>query len=258
MKKALLLATVAILTVSASAQKWETPNWKNFPFPKIAFTDMAKGTEGSAIYNRIVPNADEFIQQHALWVAQTLYWSSEDSIPNVEKIVYTLEDKEGISAKGGQPPVVNIFYSSRWVEKSETAQGDDKVLYETRGVLYHELTHAYQLEPQGIGGYVGGTEFWAFIEGMADAVRYHNGFFPITNRKPGGHWMDGYQKTGFFLQWLTCKDPDFLRKFNKSTLEIIPWGFDKAMKHIFGEGVTTDSLWAEYQEFLKKEAANKK
>ena len=74
-----------------------------------------------------------------------------------------------------------IFYSSRWVEKSEDSQGDDKVLYETRGVLYHELTHAYQLEPQGIGGYKPGTEFWVFIEGMADAVRYHNGFFPVDS-----------------------------------------------------------------------------
>ena len=50
------------------------------------------------------------------------------------------------------------------MEKSAQDAGDDKVLYETRGVLYHELTHAYQLEPQGIGGYVGGTEFWVFIE----------------------------------------------------------------------------------------------
>jgi len=51
---------------------------------------------------------------------------------------------------------------------------------------------------------------------------------------------------------LTGKDPDFLRKFNKSVLEIVPWSFDKAMKHIFGEQVTTDSLWEEYQAFLKK------
>ena len=28
-----------------------------------------------------------------------------------------------------------------------------KLFFETRGVLLHELTHAYQLEPQGIGNY---------------------------------------------------------------------------------------------------------
>lgn len=253
MKKNIFTLLLTLLTINAVAQKWETPNWTSFKYPVIDFQNKAEQTEGWNIYKRIVPNPEAFIQQHALWVAQTLYWSTADSIPNVEKIEYSFEDKDGISAKGGQPPVVNIFYSSRWVEKSETSDGDDKVLYETRGVLYHELTHAYQLEPQGIGGYKHGTEFWTFIEGMADAVRYHNGFFPVTSRMPGGHWMDGYRTTGFFLEWLTAKDPDFLRKFNRSTLEIIPWGFDKAMKHIFGEHVTTDSLWNEYQEFLINE-----
>lgn len=250
MKKTIATVMLAVLSLLAMAQKWETPDWKNFRYPTIHFLDKAKGTQGSKIYNRIVPNPKAFIQQHALWVVQTLYWSTSDSIPNVKAIKYTLEDIEGISAKGGQPPVVNIFYSSQWVEKSESSEGDDKVLYETRGVLYHELTHAYQLEPQGIGGYQQGTEFWVFIEGMADAVRFHNGFFPVSDRKPGGNWMDGYRKTGYFLEWLTCKDPDFLRKFNRSTLEIIPWSFDKAMQHVLGKNVTTDSLWAEYQKFL--------
>ncbi len=240
--KVLFVLFVLFCSQGVWAQKWEAPNWKNFSYPVIDFKDKAAGTKGAQIYRRIVPEPEAFIQQHALWVAQTLYWSATDSMPGVEKIEYNLEDTDGISAKGGQPPVVNIFYSSRWVEKSEDSQGDDKVLYETRGVLYHELTHAYQLEPQGIGGYKPGTEFWVFIEGMADAVRYHNGFFPVDSRKPGGHWMDGYRTTGFFLEWLTGKDPDFLRKFNKSALEIVPWSFDKAMKHIFGEQVTTDSL----------------
>ena len=144
--------------------------------------------------------------------------------------------------------------SRHWVRlpQMEMTRERAKPPMKRRGVLYHELTHAYQLEPQGIGGYKPGTEFWVFIEGMADAVRYHNGFFPVDSRKPGGHWMDGYRTTGFFLEWLTGKDPDFLRKFNKSALEIVPWSFDKAMKHIFGEQVTTDSLWEEYQAFLKK------
>ena len=192
--KVLFVLFVLFCSQGVWAQKWEAPNWKNFSYPVIDFKDKAAGTKGAQIYRRIVPEPEAFIQQHALWVAQTLYWSATDSMPGVEKIEYNLEDTDGISAKGGQPPVVNIFYSSRWVEKSEDSQGDDKVLYETRGVLYHELTHAYQLEPQGIGGYKPGTEFWVFIEGMADAVRYHNGFFPVDSRKPGGHWMNGLER----------------------------------------------------------------
>jgi hypothetical protein len=33
------------------------------------------------------------------------------------------------------------------------------------------LTHAYQLEPQGIGDYSNNKVFWAYVEGEADAVR---------------------------------------------------------------------------------------
>ena len=250
MKHLRFLILFLLLPFIGHGQKWVAPEWSDFDYPKVVFRNNAEGTEGWKIYNQLIPNPEEFIQQHMLWVVQTLYWSTKDSIPNVKTLNYRFADRDGISAKSGAPPTVEIFYSSRWVERTKERDGEDKVMFETRGVLYHELTHAFQLEPKGIGGYRQGTEFWVFIEGMADAVRYHNGFFPVTNRKPGGKWMDGYQTTGFFLQWLTTKDPDFLRKFNRSTLEIIPWGFDKAMKGIFGEGVTTDSLWEEYQNFL--------
>lgn len=67
-----------------------------------------------------------------------------------------------------------------------------------------------------------------------------------------GRTLDGgVPDDGFFLEWLTGKDP-VLRKFINRFRDRFPWIFDKAMKHIFGEQVTTDSLWEEYQAFLKK------
>ena len=83
----------------------------------------------------------------------------------------SLEDIEGVSAKGGGNGDVTIFYSTRHIEKSFAKNDTAKLFFETRGVLLHELTHAYQLEPQGIGSYGTNRVFWAFIEGMADAVR---------------------------------------------------------------------------------------
>ena len=116
-------------------------------------------------------------------------------------------------------------------------------------MLLHELTHAYQLEPQGIGTYGTNKVFWALIEGVADAVRIANGGFNgEADRPKGGNYMDGYRTTGYFFVWLRDnKDPEFLRKINKSTLEIIPWSFDGAFKHIFGEEADIDALWKEYQ-----------
>lgn len=262
MKK--LLFAIMLVPFTLAAQRWSEPEPDNFIYPEVNFINKAHETRGQAIYDSIIPDPVPFIQQHAKWVAQTLYWNEKDNIPRLEKINYSLEDVDGISAKSGELPVVNIFYSSRWLEHTMDSEGQGKVLDGIRGVLYHELTHAYQAHPNGAGGYRGPSkerkadEYWVFTEGLADAVRTYNGFFDYSSRRPGGHWMDGYRTTGFFLHWLTMKDPDFLRKFNRSAVEIDPWSFDKAMQAILGPGVTTDALWEEYQQFLVKTREQKK
>ena len=118
--KVLFVLFVLFCSQGVWAQKWEAPNWKNFSYPVIDFKDKAAGTKGAQIYRRIVPEPEAFIQQHALWVAQTLYWSATDSMPGVEKIEYNLEDTDGIPAKGGQPPVVNNsgYLSKEWPMQS--------------------------------------------------------------------------------------------------------------------------------------------
>ncbi|MDR0422343.1 MAG: basic secretory family protein [Proteiniphilum sp.] len=253
---ALMLLVLCFMSPFSGAFSQErVSDWSRFRYPEVNFVNRAEGTKGWEIYNRIIPDPGKYIGATVLEVVKTLYWSEKDSIPDVRKINYALRNVDGISAKGGAPPEITIFYSSRWVEKAGLVGGDGKILFETRGVLLHELTHGFQLEPQGIGTYGDGGEFWIFIEGMADAVRIRNNGFPQGNRKPGGSWRDGYQRTGYFLDWLTAKDPDFLRKFNRSALDVVPWGFDKAIKHILGERCSVDALWDEYQEYLLTQQA---
>lgn len=244
---------VALAEVAFFTDKEKDTNWAHFIYPKVNFIDKDKTVNGSKIYSRLIDDPSRFIQAYALKVAKILYWSDQDQVPDIRTINYELRPDKGISAKGGDAPVINIFYSADWVEKTAVNKGDYDVLYETRGVLYHELTHGYQYSPKGCGGYRAGDEYFAFIEGMADAVRFEAGYFPVTDRKPGGNWIDGYRTTGYFLQWLTTKDLDFLRKFNKSAIELNPWSFDAAMKHIFGQSASVNALWAEYQTFLKKD-----
>lgn len=222
--------------------------WDNYNVGTILFEDRAPETLGSEIYHRIIPDAESYIKEQAKAVLYTLYYSPEDSIVPVNKIHYTLEDIDGISAKGGGNGDVTIFYSTRHIERSFAENDTAKLFFETRGVLLHELTHAYQLEPQGIGTYGTNRVFWALIEGMADAVRVANGGFGPDARPKGGNYMDGYRTTGYFFVWVRDnKDADFLRKLNKSTLEIVPWSFDAAIKHILGEECNIDDLWHEYQ-----------
>ena len=223
--------------------------WKDYDTGKVLFEDKAPDTEGSKIYHRIVTDPESYIQEQARTVLATLYDSPEDSIAPVYEIHYTLEDIKGVSAKGGDHGNISIFYSTQHIEKSFADQDTAKLFFETRGVLLHELTHAYQLEPQGIGNYGNSKVFWAFIEGMADAVRVANGgFHGEADRPKGGNYMDGYRTAGYFFVWLRDnKDKDFLRKFNRSTLEVVPWSFDGGIKYALGEQYNVDDLWHEYQ-----------
>lgn len=223
--------------------------WRNYFIGNIVFEDKAPESEGSRIYHNLIQDPAAYISKQARTVLNTLYYGPADSIAPVHTLHYTLEDIDGISAKGGSAGDISIFYSTRHIAKSFVHEDTAKVDFETRGVLLHELTHAYQLEPQGIGTYGTNKVFWAFIEGMADAVRVANGGFHGEEDRPkGGSYMDGYRKAGYFFVWLRDnKDPDFLRKFNCSTLEVVPWSFNGGIKYALGESYDIDDLWREYQ-----------
>lgn len=240
---------MALPSCGAYAQTAATETWEGYSIKNIKFEDKAPQTEGSRIYHSLIPDPDIYINKVAREVLATLYYTPDDSIPRLDNLHYTLEDIDGVSAKGGGGGNVTIFYSTRHIQRSFVNNDTAKVDFETRGVLLHELTHAFQLEPQGIGNYGSNKTFWAFIEGMADAVRVANkGFHGEADRPKGGSYKDGYRRAGYFFAWLKeNKDPDFLRKFNRTTLEVVPWSWDGAVQHIFGTDCTMDALWAEYQ-----------
>lgn len=248
-----IVALVALSTACNPTKKVAEADaetiWKDYFVGNIIFKDEAPESEGSRIYHSIIPDAEAYIAKQAREVLNTLYFSPQDSITPVNNLYYTLKDSDGISAKGGSNGEIYIFYSTRHIEKSFIEQDTAKVDFETRGVLLHELTHAYQLEPQGIGSYGTNKVFWAFIEGMADAVRVANGGFHGEEDRPkGGNYMNGYRHAGYFFVWLRdTKDADFLRKFNLSTLTVVPWSFDGAIKQVLGEEYNIDDLWQEYQ-----------
>jgi Plant Basic Secretory Protein. len=230
--------------------------WQNFKYPHIDFEVKSPDTEGSRLYSTLVQNPDEYIKYHARKVAEILYYTDQDSIMNVQNIKYTLEDKPGVSAKGGSTPNIFIFYSTQHIEKS-AHESLYKLNFETRGVLYHELTHGYQYEPKGCGNYGNNKTFWACIEGIADAVRAEAGLFDMSTRKPGGNWMDGYRTTGFFLQWLTTKDPNAIRKFHRTVKDLEVWSFDAGIKKVFGNNTGVEQMWNEYQQYLITTNTNK-
>lgn len=222
--------------------------WKDYNIGNIVFNDKAPQTKGSKIFKSLIPNPEKYIADCARKVLATLYFSPKDKITPVDTLYYSLEDIEGVSGKSNNGSTIYIFLTTGHIENVYKENGSKHTLWEFYGVMLHELTHAYQLCPQGIGNYGSNRTFWAFIEGMADAVRIANGGSEESNRPRGGSYTSGYSNTGYFFIWLRDKyDPDFLRKLNLSTLEVIPWSFDGAIKQILGEKYSVDKLWLEYQ-----------
>lgn len=223
--------------------------WKSFKLPRVEVKNPYPKETGAMLYFSIVENPENFIHIQSRKVLEQLYFTPEDEfIPKVDYLEYVLDNFDGISACYGGGSMKGIVLSNQYVESYYTANGAKALVQENRGVLFHELTHAFQLEPKGCGDYGSSKVFHSCIEGMADAVRTLCGGFPNADDRPkGGHYLNSYRFTGFFIVWLVKnKDKDFLRKFNLSTQHVNPWSFDGAIKYILGDKYNVDDLWTEY------------
>lgn len=227
-------------------------DWQKFVYPEVVFTVDNPGSEGVKAYGQLVQDPDAYAKFHARKVAEILFFSDRDSIHYIGTINYLLRDFDGVAYKAGDGDEVSIHFSTRHIAKS-AAQSLAKLDFETRGVLYHELVHGYQYSPKGCGDYGSSKVYWSFIEGVADAVRAQSGHFDMATRRPGGTWLDGYRTTGFFLQWLTRDDPDAIRKFHRTALELPVWSWDAAIKVLYGPDSSIESKWEEYQNWLKSD-----
>lgn len=226
-------------------------DWNNFIYPDVEFKIENSESVGAKNYSLVVHDPDTYAKFHARKVAEILFYDDNDSIHYIRKINYVLKDFEGVAYKTGSGDEIGVNFSTNHIESS-AAESLYKLNFETRGVLFHELTHGYQYEPRNCGNYGSPDKiFWSFIEGVADAVRAESGHFDMITRKPGGNWLDGYRTTGFFIQWMTKDDPDAIRKFHKTALQLDTWSWDAAIKLLYGERISIDSKWEEYQQWLK-------
>ncbi|UII23845.1 basic secretory protein-like protein [Fulvivirga ligni] len=227
-------------------------DWQYFTYPTVVFDNQAAGTTGSNIVNTAMPNMDQVLREMTLIICQKIYEDNLDARVNFTKLNLILSDFDGVAYKSGSPPEISITVSSRYMESYYNSHNQDygAVEAELRGILAHEGTHGYQWEPKNAGGYTPGTDFYGFIEGLADYVRINTyGFSPQRYPSPGGSWTDGYTRSGFFLDWIADnKDPDFAIKFNQSARDYSNWSWNTACQNILGEGV--QSLWNQYQASL--------
>ncbi len=230
----------------------DTPEkWHSFPLPKVNLILTNPGSEGSQIYEAIVPNCEELVHIASRKVLDCLYSDPNDkSIPRPTEMDYVLEDYDGVSYNVNMGEKIGL--SNQYLAQYYHQHGAEAMIKENIGILTHEITHSYQSSPKNCGGYTPGTHYFAFIEGVADAVRVLCGGFPNDSDRPrGGHYMDAYRHGGFFIAWLVNnKDADFLRKFNESARVLDTWTFEAGVKYALGENADAQALWIEYQKAM--------
>ena len=234
--------------------KKDTTKWGRFIYPEVNFTDYAPNAQGSIIFHSIVKDPEKYIADVTEKVCRFIYDDPIEIITPILILNYQLKPnmQPGIpSYLLGAGTISGIDFSADHVEAAYArTQNDSIVEDEILGVLFHEVTHGYQLQPKECGSYDGKSEYWAFIEGLADAVRIKAGYH--KNSKPTNNslkWLAGYTQTGYFYNWLADNyDKKFLIKLNRSTNQITPWKFEKATQLILNRNA--DELWIEYKKTI--------
>ncbi|KAK5941797.1 hypothetical protein PMZ80_005748 [Knufia obscura] len=134
---------------------------------------------------------------------------------------------------------LNLGYLHSKLDKSNA-----DFLHEVRGVVTHEMVHAFQ--HNGHGTCPGGL-----IEGIADYVRMKSGLgakhwekWPANEKTRGKKWDEGYQKTAWFLEWLEGVSREGLIGELNVAMKEGKWDEGKLFRKV--TGLTVDEWWKMY------------
>ncbi|MFC3034706.1 basic secretory protein-like protein [Pseudoalteromonas fenneropenaei] len=199
---------------------------------------------------RLFPDLTQTINAVTLQLVPMLY-RDFTQVPDFSKVTFQLKWMDTIAYRSGDESNMIIAFSSKYITERLAEQPDSQVEYELLGVLWHELTHGYQLFPKD--RHYGEPQAHAFVEGMADLIRIQAGFHKTRAPKPSESWLGGYTNTGFFLAWLAEQHSEFAFRFNQTAHTISPWSFAAAIKAVTNEDL--DELWQRYQQSLSTELA---
>ncbi|MDP4486486.1 basic secretory protein-like protein [Pseudoalteromonas piscicida] len=222
-----------------------TQPWKGFEPPKVKVVIEDTESAGSKRLQALFPDIASTVDDVTRQLAPRLYKHFAE-LPEFEQVTFRLKWMDTIAYRSGDETNMEIVFSSKYITEKLAAQPDEQVEYELLGVLWHELTHGYQLFPKERS--YAEPDVHAFIEGMADLIRIQAGFHKTRSPKPSDSWVGGYTNTGFFLAWLAESHPDFAYRFNQTAVKLEDWSFEDAIKSVTGESL--DKLWSRYQSEL--------
>lgn len=191
------------------------------------------------------------ILSEAIRTVQQILAPKGESAPGVRSITLILRDFGGVAhttSKDIDFEHKEIHLSTSYIESLPTDM--ERIRLEITGVLVHEMVHVLQWNGQHLCNS-------GLIEGVADWVRLKAGLAPPhwEQRCEDSDWDNGYEVTGFFLEWLDERFGEgTVVKLNQKLRE--KYDEDMFWKQFHGvEGV--EHLWKDYTlAFASKQAGD--
>jgi hypothetical protein len=199
---------------------------------------------GSRAFLRLV-HASAALQDAVDNVLKLLYKDMHVScIPPTRSVTLVIRDMDGVAYTTGldlDQDHKEIHLNTSYLEMIPESRQKEEIM----GVLVHEMVHCWQ--HSGFGSAPGGL-----IEGVADWVRLKAGYAPPHwKRHTDCDWDAGYERTGYFLEWLEEKHGvDVVRRINEA-MRGCEYDADKVWLGCCRKGV--DELWEEYKKCVGKE-----
>jgi len=216
------------------------------PRPPKLLLQISDLSDTGAKYFLSAIDAWEALHTAAATVVSHLYPSAPASpiMPGTRSVTLILRSMDGVAytvSKDIDDDHKEIHLSTAYIRKIPAKRKVDEIL----GVITHEMVHCWQWSAHGSAP--GGL-----VEGVADWVRLKAGLVPPHwSRERGGQWDAGYQRTGYFLDYLEGSFGEgSVRKINDG-LRKGKYEEEKFWKALFGE--TIEKLWEKYQAKLEKE-----
>ncbi|KAF2639566.1 BSP-domain-containing protein [Massarina eburnea CBS 473.64] len=224
-------------TSQSDSTKPVTPQRK--PLLRLELRDLS--SDGTRAFLRLI-HASKALEDAVDAVLRHLYSGLDTQcIPPTRSITLVLRSMGGVAYTTGSDldeDHKEIYFSTDYINSVPDSRKKEEML----GVIVHEMVHCWQHNALG-------TAPGGLIEGIADWVRLKAGFAPPHWRRRGdSDWDAGYERTGYFLEWLEeAHGADVVRRINEG-LRGCTYESDVLWKDCCGK--TVKQLWKEYKDGL--------
>jgi len=224
-----------------------SPKPSRKPLLRLELRDLS--SSGSREFLRLL-HAATTLEAAVDTVLRLLYTGLDTKcIPPTRSVTLILRSMDGVAYTTGldiDDDHKEIHFNTNYISLVD----ETRLKEEMEGVIVHEMVHCWQ--HNALGSAPGGL-----IEGIADWVRLKAGFAPPHwRRRADSDWDAGYERTGYFLEWLEKEHGVHIVRDINEALRDCQYEAGEFWNKCCGNSI--EELWKGYQKSLaEEEEANK-